>query len=259
MKVKDYGDSPLPIGIPFEFESDLFRGKYLFRIRDVDAVDDKSGSYEKYFDKRKRKWQIIVQGRFKEELPTSELIQGSEFVRPWKNMPPEFILKTGEKILKTMSPYGSVNDFTSDTPKVMSCMLSNIRTMRKDEEGKEPDIMSLKIDEKCSKFGGKFSLAKEKGKSVSVGKRKKYLSDPQNGYKFDTEHIYTFSYHDHQLDIGNNNIDVLGLIKIDLGEVWDGQPMNCTTKATDGRYFASFQIWHKNHFATALEAKQKLK
>lgn len=255
IKAKDYGDGPLPIGIPFEFESDLFHGKCLFRIRDVDAVEDKSGAYEKYFDKRRRKWQIVVQGKFKEELPTSELAQGSEFARPWTNMPPDIVLKTGEKILKTMSPHGSDNDFTSDTPRVMSCMSSNIRVMRKDEEGEEPDIMSLEIDEDCSKFGGKFSLAKEKGKTVSVGKRKKYLCDPKNGFKFDTEHVYTFSYHDHLLDIANNKIDIYGLAKIDMGEIWDGQPMNCTTKTTDGRYFASFQFWHKNHFAKAVQAK----
>lgn len=243
--VKEYGDGPLPIGTPFEFESDLFRGKCLIRFRDVEVIDDKSGNYEKYFEGRSRKWQFVMQGKFKEELPTSSLMQGAEFAKPWTDLPPKPILFACQKVLGALSPYGSDNDFTSETPKAMSCMASNTRDMRKDKPGEEPDITSLYIEEDCSKFGSHFSKNK-----VTQAKRKKYLSNPKNGFVFDTDHVYTFSYHDHLFSMRKDEIDMYGIVKKKVSTIFDGQPMNATTKTTDGRYVASFQFWHKDMLMT---------
>jgi len=59
-----------PIGIPFEVESDLFVGKALLRVKGL-VGDDPEG--DKYFSGRCRTYQHVIQGRFKEEIPVSDL------------------------------------------------------------------------------------------------------------------------------------------------------------------------------------------
>jgi len=66
---------PLPIGVSFEFHSDLFIGQCLVRIRNINENDDG------YFSGRKRLMQVIIQGKFKEELNVGDVLSGHEFCR----------------------------------------------------------------------------------------------------------------------------------------------------------------------------------
>jgi len=60
-----------PVGIPFEFETDLFVGKALLRVKGLANSDDPEG--DKYFSGRCRTYQHVIQGRFKEEIQVSDL------------------------------------------------------------------------------------------------------------------------------------------------------------------------------------------
>ena len=60
-----------PIGIPFKIETDLFVGKALLRVKGLANSDDPEG--DKYFSGRCRTYQHVIQGRFKEEIPVSDL------------------------------------------------------------------------------------------------------------------------------------------------------------------------------------------
>lgn len=236
-------DGPLPVGIPVEFESDLFKGSVLIRIRNVesDDKDEKTGG-NAYFDNRRRLWQIIVQGRFKEEIPVADLVNGTEFFRPFTHMPPAVISYPVEKLLLAFSGYGCINQIFTKTPRIMSCIGSFARTIRADKPGCEPKLKNIDIKEDCSAFGGVFS----KKKQVSRSKRSKYLSMKKNNCNFDTDTVYTFEYYDHLLDFATGDIDLFGLARIKHANLHDGQPTNGTARTIDGRYLWSFQIWHED-------------
>jgi len=81
----DYGAGPIPLGVPFKFSSDLFEGTCLIRLKGSKS-DDQDGD-QNYFSGRKRIFQSVVQGCFKEEVPVSDVMTGHEFTRPLKNLP----------------------------------------------------------------------------------------------------------------------------------------------------------------------------
>lgn len=62
-----------PIGVPFKFSSDIFEGEILVRLKG--CGDDPR---DKYFSGRKRLYQHVVQGRFKEEVRVSDVFAGYE-------------------------------------------------------------------------------------------------------------------------------------------------------------------------------------
>ncbi|KAL7547763.1 hypothetical protein ACHAWF_011041, partial [Thalassiosira exigua] len=86
LQVPDYGLSPCPIGVPFKISSDLFEGSCLLRVRGLQG-DNPDPRDQNYFEGRKRLFQCIVQGRFKETLSASDVMTGQEFARPLKNIP----------------------------------------------------------------------------------------------------------------------------------------------------------------------------
>lgn len=96
-KVADYGSGPCPLGRPFRFESDLFEGVCLIRVKNSNS-DDIPGDAS-YFKGRKRIFQSVVQGRFKKAIPVSDVMTGHEFSRPLSNLPPHMILKTASSFI----------------------------------------------------------------------------------------------------------------------------------------------------------------
>ena len=85
-KVADYGFGPCPLGRPFRFESDLFEGVCLIRVQNSNS-DDIDGDVS-YFKGRKRIFQSVVQGRFKQAMPVSDVMTGHDFTRKLSNLPP---------------------------------------------------------------------------------------------------------------------------------------------------------------------------
>lgn len=81
----------LPIGVPFEFETPLFKGRILLRLRH--ATSDEMTSHEAYFSGRKRLMQTVVQGRFKKAMGMDEVYMGSLFSEPLRLVPPPSIAR----------------------------------------------------------------------------------------------------------------------------------------------------------------------
>jgi hypothetical protein len=65
-------EKSLPVGVPIEFESDLFKGKILFRFRD--GPSDNQHRCDDYFQGANYniKRQVIFQGKFKSSIKWSE-------------------------------------------------------------------------------------------------------------------------------------------------------------------------------------------
>ena len=99
-------DKPIPLGVPFEFESSLFKGKILLRFRN--AKSDDSSSHSAYFDGRKRLMQIVLQGRFKRNVKMSELYVGSMFTKPLLGVPPPMLTSIMDAVIRRIAPVSRI-------------------------------------------------------------------------------------------------------------------------------------------------------
>jgi len=182
---------PIPLGIPIEIESPLFKGTVLLRFRN--AKSDEPVSHKSYFKGRKRLMQTVVQGRFKRPLKMSEVYVGSIFSEPLAAAPPAFMTTVMNAVIKRVAP-GVVLDLSSSAPKVVALLGGTAQTMSIDEPGNEPDITLPQIEE---------NVASVLGDKVSTkSKRKKYLGNPKKAasYKYDTKKVYTLHTYDDAMD-----------------------------------------------------------
>jgi hypothetical protein len=128
LKVPHYGLGPCPLGKPFKFSSDLFEGTCLIRIKDSNSDDIKCDS--EYFAGRKRIFQSVVQGRFKEDgLLVSDVLTGHEFARPLKNLPHPWILKTASNFIGRVA-LGSKVVMHTDQPLVEAILAGTSQAVR---------------------------------------------------------------------------------------------------------------------------------
>ena len=238
LRVPKYGVGACPIGIPFEMESDLFEGVILIRIKGLQSDD--VASDKKYFEGRRRIYQTIVQGRFKEELLVSDVLTGHEFVRPIKNIPPAFVLNAATSMMRRIAR-GAEIDLTSSQPKFLAPLAGTSQIVSADMPGNQPNISSNDIEEDCSLFGGAFEK-----RNINSTKRKQIFASPElaSKYKFDTESIYTFDFYQNLLDASTYNLSI-GFTNLAMKKRLDGQPIQSMAKTRDGRYLWSFQIWHE--------------
>jgi len=242
-QVPDYGVGDLPIGVPFKFSSDLFEGTCLFRIKGCKS-DNIEGD-RAYFDGRKRIYQSIVQGRFKEEISVADVCTGHEFARPLKNLPHPFILKTATSFISKIA-LGCNIEVHTEQPFMEATLLGTSQVVRGDEPGNEPNITCNDIEEDCSIFGGAFSNG-----NVSSSRRKRIFSNPAKckQYTFDTDTVYTFEFYQNLFDVESYSLD-LGFVKLGAINVLNGQPIQWLGKTRDGRYLWSFQLWHRKLLQT---------
>ncbi|CAB9506793.1 expressed unknown protein [Seminavis robusta] len=239
--VPEYQLGALPLGQPFRFSSDLFEGQCLIRLKHVPHSDNPEGDAA-YFNGRRRLFQTVVQGRFKEPLPLNNVLTGHEFVKPLQNLPHPWILKAATNLIGKLAPGAEIQVVGSE-PTMLASMAATSQVVRGDEPGNEPDICSsADLKEDCSCFGGKFSTGK-----ISTAGRKLHLASPTRAaqYNFDTETVYTFDFYQSLLNVATYSLD-LGVANVGMAPVLNGQPIQCLCKTSDGRYLWSFQIWHES-------------
>ena len=238
INVPDYKSAHLPIGKAFNFESELFVGRCLLRFKDVpvDNLEDVSA----YFNDRQRRFQAIVQGRFKRELNVDDVLTGHEFDKPFNYFPPSWVLAAGTSLISRLAP-GIVIDLKSNQPKFLACLAATSQSISGDMPGNEPDIYGMDIEEDCSVFGGPFLK-----KSVTATSRRKMLSIPETAkqFKYDTETVYTFDFFQHLLDVSTYSLDI-GITKLGVTSSLNGQPIQVMAKTRQGEYLWSFCIWHE--------------
>lgn len=238
LNIPMHGRGPVPLGKPFKFSSDLFEGTCLIRLRDVPTDDAECDAG--YFLGRRRKFQAIVQGRFKEALNVRDVLTGHEFVRPLKGLPPPWVLSAGVNLIKRLAPGANIV-LHEEQPRALAILAATSQVISADMPGNEPDITSNQIEEDVSLFGGIFKRG-----DVSSARRKRHLAAPIRAerYSFDTESIYTFDFYQNILDTATYSLD-LGFTKLGMSRVLDGQPIQVLAKTASGRGLWNFQIWHE--------------
>mmetsp|Transcript_23168 Transcript_23168/g.34314 ORF Transcript_23168/g.34314 Transcript_23168/m.34314 type:complete len:307 (-) Transcript_23168:264-1184(-) len=241
-----------PIGKPVDFETPLFRGKLLVRVK-TPHVDDP------YFDGRRRKHQYVVQGQFKEEVNVLDLIYGTQYERPMRSKPPSFFYPILKAFLTRANP-GLEMDLVSDKPFVLQNIGCAVQQLLIHEEGeKVPDIEMIEnFEDRTQAFGGKFD-AKRHGCAVGPSKRKNIFAQAKRGYDaghrckheyvFEPSNTYTFVFYEDKTDLFAYTQN-LGLVTIDLARVTHAEPVQlmCLSKAHNMQAVFDFQIWHTKLF-----------
>lgn len=240
--VPDHGLEACPLGEPFDFSSEMFEGQCLIRLKDSNS-DNPEGD-EEYFSGRKRIFQSVIQGRFKEEVSVSDVMTGHEFARPLKNLPHSLIVKAASSLAGKIAP--GVKICVHDKQPFLEATLGGTsKTLRADKPGSEQDITSREIQEDCTLFGGEFADG-----GVSISRRRKVFGNPAKceEYTYNTETVYTFEFYENIFHAQTYSMD-LGFTKIECSNVLDGQPVQRLSKMRDGRYLWSFQVWHEKLLA----------
>ena len=102
------------------------------RIRDTvpadkDAAPTSSG--KSYFDKRKRRFQGIVKGKFKTALPMSECVTGQDFSRRAGKMPAKWVVSTFIKFVSTLAPQLETT-IDGDNPRFLVPLVATAHTLQ---------------------------------------------------------------------------------------------------------------------------------
>mmetsp|Transcript_26181 Transcript_26181/g.59044 ORF Transcript_26181/g.59044 Transcript_26181/m.59044 type:complete len:289 (+) Transcript_26181:278-1144(+) len=230
--------SPVPLGVPFEVESDLFKGSVLLRFRN--AKSDDPTKHADYFDGRKRLMQTVIQGRFKRPVNMGDVYVGSLFAKPLAGAPPKTMTKIMDAVIRRIAP-GLVLDLSSNLPKVIAILAGTAQTMSIDEPGKEPDITSKDIEENVGHILGQ--------KLSTRHKRRKVLSIPSKASKFtfDTHNVYTFHTYDDAMDYGMGTMHIPMYGEYDIKPSIGNQPLSLTAVTTAGEILYDLQIWHEDN------------
>ena len=224
----------LPLGVPFEFETPLFKGEMLVRLRNATSAG--AESHDAYFAGRKRLMQTVVQGQFKQPVSMNNVFVGSVFKEPMRLVPPPAILRILQAIIRRTSP-GVILDLASPQPKVMSLYAGSAQTISIDKPGLEPDIMATDLPENMNLIGKVFK---------SIKHRKNHLSCPKKAaqYQFDTEHVYTLHHFDDVMDYAKYTVK-MPMYEYDLSKALGPQPMSLSAVTTFGEVMFHIDVWHE--------------
>jgi len=243
VQMKDYKPGgALPFGVPLEFESDLFTGRVFLRLRPIESHPDDKANHTSYFEGKKRFWQIIIQGQFKQEINMSDLMLGDFYEKPFHGIPKGYIMQLYQKFMEALSP-GIIMDMISDRPKILTSF-GSAQIMRIDLPGNEPKITGVidNVQENTSLILGEgFASPK------SAKKRRKYLSNPKNSskYRVNPGHVYTLELYDHSMNFGTYHQHIMGGAKIDMVDSMNGQALALCLFTRDQRLIWKFPIWHE--------------
>ena len=237
----------IPLGVPFAFETDLFKGQILLRFRN--AKSDDESRHNAYFEGRKRLMQTVLQGRFKRCVPMSEVYAGSLFHKALAGAPPPTMTKIMDAVIRRIAP-GLVLDLASNKPKVIALMAGTAQTMSIDTPGNQPDITLPVIPENVASILG--------DKVGTASKRRKYLGHPKKAEKFvfDTDHVYTFHSYDDAMDYGRGSMQIPMYGEFDLKPHIGEQPLSLTAVTSQGDTLYDMKIWHEGTLTAAAAASQ---
>jgi hypothetical protein len=193
----------------FELESDYFAGSCYI------VIDGVPNAPKEIFKNRARKFQYVIQGKFKRSIPFMKLYAGNAMSSALPAEPPAWLINTLRPVMSGIQP-GMKFDFSGNEPYVLSPLMALMQSVAITPSGQEaPDITNvetLKDD--------LVALDKDLFKNMSASKRKKYFSTRANlaKYEFDTESTYTFSFYEHLVRLDNFKLG-FGLLSVDLFQV----------------------------------------
>ncbi|CAD7702563.1 unnamed protein product [Ostreobium quekettii] len=210
-------------GEPFHFESNLFKGQAVMWVAGLDSTP------KGLFQGQRRVTHLAVQGRFKKELDFTDVFTGQEFLLPLKHLPAMSLFSVLLKLGKRLSP--SLVAGMTPVPHILTPIAAAAQMITINRPGEEKSINSPP-QEDMRVLGTQF--CKGNGEPISGPHRKKMMSDVRNrtGRKFDTEHVYTFHFWQHLLDLSTFELD-LNIKQFSLSRHLGGQPLQLMAKTKE--------------------------
>ena len=233
---------PLNHGRPTPFESALFVGEVLFRIRNVpnSATDPWAPGHQ--YPGKKRAMAFVVQGKFKRRLSYADVRSGFECGRPltvqWYAKP---ALSACLSACKFVQP-GLESDIHGPKPYVQNVLAASCDTFTETPAGRTPPpIMGGEPPEVGpweDKKARRLALKNESS-------RKENYFEPGN--------TYTFGFHsDKMLFLDFKAKLPLGR-EMNLESYLNGQPFPFLARTTKGDILWKFELWHESLLAKAGE------
>lgn len=269
-----------------DFETELFAGTALFRIRDcnteaLDTADSSVASNHDYFGEKNRKYQVCIRGRFKRKVVMASCVSGLLLDQPLSisrktniNAPPRWVLRAAVRIANLLSPRMDA-ELECHHPRVLSPLCSTAQTIRKKDEREKPVYLDEPHEEpRSDSTTSLVADLKKRGDDENNNNYAQYRkrtfnaiydeyvqSDSNESPHFDdSEHTFEFlqhlvDYNDLSLDLGR----VMGKIK--LGAGLRGQPVRITALSnprdengriadavlSDHTSLWAFDLWHASN------------
>jgi len=259
-----------------DFESDLFIGSLLVRIRNSQGTtpapyDDSFG----YFSGMNRRYQTIVRGMFKKDgIAMTSCITGQVLDRKCGKLPPKLVLRGAVKIISYFAPQLKVK-LDTDKPYSISPLgstpqvLQLKRTRGYDADYQADESIESNQEEPTDVASSLLSLmgCEPSNAPTSIARarvRKRYFdklyAENDKSLVFDRSTEYSFECLQHLIDFDDFSVD-LGSIagKVLLKELLDGQPLKFMAakrrdvvgdqgnkgQGLDLDYLWSFDIFHE--------------
>ncbi|KAL7581744.1 hypothetical protein ACA910_022281 [Epithemia clementina (nom. ined.)] len=234
-----------------DFESELFEGTLLLRMRATHGTTSKPYNDDfGYFHGMNRRYQAVVQGRFKKAIPITHCMTGFLLDRPCGKLPPKWILKGGLKVLSFFAPQLQAR-FDGPHPSSLTPLGSTpqVLSVHDDNTGKHGDIEQMQQEPtndentllgEASDAAGTLQRARYRKKHFD-----KLFTQKSPVPVTDLSKVYTFEFLQHLFNFNDFSIELgsmLGSIK--LKEILDGQPLQIMSLFEQQKIW-SFDIWHE--------------
>lgn len=255
------GNEPGNETLVIDFESDLFVGSLLLRIRFTEGTtpqpyDDTKG----YFNGVNRRYQAVVQGRFKKSIPFTELVTGFQFDRPCGKLPAKWILRGGIKVLSFFAPQLDAK-MEGNKPHSLTPLGSTPQVISVDPDSKVECIHGVheepREDERSllgSALDAPSSLQRARARKKAFDK---LFVNNSSEPKTDTSKVYTFEFLQHLFNFQEFSIELGHMLgSVELKDVLDGQPLQVMASHGDHRLW-SFDIWHESLWESAKSQDRK--
>jgi hypothetical protein len=242
------GNEEIGKALVIDFESDLFQGSLMLRLRFAEGTtpepyDDNKG----YFRGMNRRYQAVIRGRFKKNIPLTELVTGFQFNRPCGKLPAKWVLRGGMKVISFFAPQLDAK-LEGDRPHCLTPLGSTPQSVSVETQEwdlldgirEEPVLPDRTLLGTASLAAASVHRARHRKKAFDklvVHKSKEPRTDPSKIYTFEfLQHLFNFQ--DFSIELGS----MLG--SVHLEETLDGQPLQIMAAHGKQPLF-SFDVWHE--------------
>ena len=242
------GNEPHGESLVVDFETDLFEGSILLRLRfsegtTVEPYDDSKG----YFRGMNRRYQAVVRGRFKRSVPFTELVTGFQLQRRLGKLPPKWIVGGGLKVLSFFAPQLQAK-LDCDRPRTLAPLGSTPQSISVDfgESDLLEDIREEPADDRFTLLGER-SVANSSLQRARARKKAfdKLYANNSRDLQADPLKTYTFEFLQHLFNPQEFYIELGSMLgSVHLEDILDGQPLQIMAAHGDTPLW-SFDVWHE--------------
>jgi hypothetical protein len=233
-----------------DFESDLFEGTLLLRLRFIEGTtpepyDDTKG----YFKGVNRRYQTVVRGRFKKALPFTHMVNGFRCDRKFGKLPAKWILKGGMKVISFFAPQLDAK-LDGDRPYSVTPLGSTAQSFAVDDPDKVPTTMEGGLCEPTEAHRCLIGQSSDAPTSLHRAKLRKKVFDKHfvtksKEFMSDPSKVYTIEFLQHLFNFETFSIELGSFVgNVELEDILDGQPLQIMA-AYEEQPLWSFDVWHE--------------